>query len=54
VGFFVGRDRGDLDVALLVVVQFEHIRVDSNAYRIALTPVIVHFHSHDNLLALMG
>jgi hypothetical protein len=52
VGFFVGRDRGDLDDALVVVIEFKKIRIDMHAHRVALATIEVYFYTHDALLSV--
>jgi hypothetical protein len=45
-----GRNRIGLDDGVVLVVQVEDIRRDSQANRITFAPVTVHYHPHNTLL----
>ncbi len=48
----INRDRIGLDHGIVLVVQVEDIRCDSQAHRVAFTSVSVHDHPHGTLLTL--
>src|SRR5277367_5918829 len=46
----VGGNRVGLHHRIVLVIEVEDIRRDSQAHRVALTPVVVDYHPHDALL----